>query len=81
MLFLLSDIANSPSFGLLVFGGIFFVGGVLFKIKSPAKTAPAPSNRFQYIREFKSRPKMSVKEKREARKQAKAAKKEQKGSK
>ena len=80
MLFLLSDIANSPSFSLLVFGGIFFIGGVLFKIKSPAKSAPSPSTRFQYIKSMKNRPKMSRKEKREAKKQEKAAKKEQKTS-
>ena len=54
-LFLLSDVAESPSFGLLLFGGLIFIGGILLKIKAPKREIEA-NTRFQAIKKYRDRP-------------------------
>jgi hypothetical protein len=69
-LFLLSDIANTPNFNLLVFGGFSFLAGVVSKWTSP-KEEPKENTRFRLIKNLQDRPKLTREEKKAARKKRK----------
>ncbi|HEX9018896.1 MAG TPA: hypothetical protein VF806_06900 [Anaerolineaceae bacterium] len=48
-LYLLSDVAHSPSCGFLVFGGILLAFGILLWLRNP-KPPPQPSGRFRMLK-------------------------------
>lgn len=73
-LFLLSDIASTPNFRLLVFGGISFLAGVISKWTSPKEERPQ-NTRFRLIRNMRDRPKLTREEKKAAREKRKSERK------
>ena len=69
-LYLLSDIAGSAVFGLLIAGGITLSIGILAKWRSP-KEEHEGSSRFRLIRDIRNRPRLTRQEKKEERKKIK----------
>jgi hypothetical protein len=76
-LFLLSDIANTPNFSLLVYGGISFLAGIISKWTGPKADRP-PNTRFRLIRSVRDRPKLTREEKKAAKEKRKSEKKKAK---
>jgi hypothetical protein len=54
-LFILSDVAQSPTCGLLIFGAIFLALGVMLWFRNPSPPA-GPSGRFRLLKRVGKKP-------------------------
>jgi hypothetical protein len=61
VLFVLTDIANSPQFGYFFLGALGVVGGVLLLWRTPGAPPPPPSGRFRLLKNISNRNKAKKK--------------------